>query len=79
MSETSEWREEWAVGHSQGVHPGPFTRESAEAWIADDKFRDERRRLHARGRQRLLRRFVTDWQEVTPATPPTPTAEVRGE
>lgn len=64
MSGAPKFREEWTVAHSQGIHPGPFTRKSAEEWIANDKKSDERRQLHARGRQRLLRRIVTEWEEV---------------
>jgi len=57
-------REEWAVAHTQGIHPGPFTERSARAWIAQDIENDRRRRLEARGKQRLLRRYVTEWEEI---------------
>ena len=57
-------REEWTVRHSQGTHPGPFTEASAREWIARDIEADRHRQLRARGRQRLLRRLVTDWEEV---------------
>jgi hypothetical protein len=59
-----KWREEWTVRHSQGTHPGPFTEQSAREWIEADMQADQRRQLHARGRQRLLRRYVTEWEEV---------------
>lgn len=58
------WGEEWAVRHAQGIHPGPFTEQQARDWIAANVAGDERRRVEVRGRQRLLRRLVTDWQEV---------------
>jgi hypothetical protein len=57
-------REEWTVRHSQGTHPGPFTEASARAWIANDIKSDDRRRSEYRGKQKLLRRYVTDWEEV---------------
>ena len=56
--------EEWTVRHSQGIHPGPFTEQQARDWIAADVKRDERRQHQAQGKQRLLRRYVTDWEEV---------------
>jgi hypothetical protein len=59
-----ELREEWTVGHAQGIHPGPFTEQQARQWIADDRRRDEKRQLASRGRQRLLRRYVTEWEQV---------------
>ena len=58
------WREEWTVQHSQGMHPGPFTEEAARQWIAEDIKRDAARQLRAQGKQRLLRRYVTEWEEV---------------
>jgi hypothetical protein len=58
------WREEWTVAHSQGVHPGPFTEAAARRWIANDIKADGRRQFQARGKQRLLRRYVTDWEEI---------------
>jgi hypothetical protein len=61
-------REEWTVEHSQGIHPGPFTEQSAREWIARDIEADERRQFTLRGRQRLLRRYVTDWREVPMST-----------
>lgn len=57
-------REEWTVGHAQGVHPGPFTKAAARQWIADDLKRDATRQSGAQGRQRLLRRYVTEWEEI---------------
>ena len=57
-------REEWTVRHSQGVHSGPFTEKAAREWIARDIEQDNRRRFEARGKQRLLRRYVTDWEEI---------------
>ena len=63
--EAMEWRTEWTVRARAGrVHPGPFTEKQARAWMAHDAQRDERRRPEARGRQRLLRRQVTEWEEV---------------
>ncbi len=57
-------REEWTVKHSQGIHPGPFTEQGARAWIAESIKHDDRRQRVARGQQRLLRRYVTEWEEV---------------
>lgn len=58
-------REEWTVRHSQGTHPGPFTEKSARAWISDDIKRDASRQSRAQGRQKLLRRMVSDWEEIS--------------
>jgi hypothetical protein len=60
----TSWREEWTVRHSQGIHPGPFTEQQARRWIAEDIKRDARRQPSETGKQRLLRRYVTDWEEV---------------
>ena len=64
MSDDKQWREEWSVRHSQGIHPGPFTEQQARDWVARDQETDKRRRPEAQGKQRLLRRYVTDWEEV---------------
>lgn len=61
---TMRYREEWTVGHSQGIHPGPFDEQSARAWAADSIKRDETRQRAYRGKTRLLRRYVTEWEEV---------------
>ncbi|MCW2901849.1 MAG: hypothetical protein JWO67_4114 [Streptosporangiaceae bacterium] len=50
--------------HSQGIHPGPFTEQAARQWIAADIKADGRRQFAARGKQKLLRRQVTEWEEV---------------
>jgi hypothetical protein len=63
MSER-EWSEEWTVRHAQGIHPGPFTEKRAREWAADSIARDAHRRPEARGKTRLLRRYVTAWEEV---------------
>lgn len=61
-------REEWAVRHAQGVYAGdygrPLTEQQAREWAKENAARDERRRLDARGKTRLLRRLVTEWEEV---------------
>lgn len=62
MSQTQH--EEWGVRHAQGTHPGPFTEEQARRWIAEDIKRDVFRQSQVQGMQRLLRRYVTDWEEV---------------
>jgi NAD(P)-dependent dehydrogenase (short-subunit alcohol dehydrogenase family) len=49
--------EEWTVRHAQGIHPGPFTEDSARRWIAQDIKNDQ---------TRLLRRLVSRWVEVEP-------------
>ena len=60
---------EWAVAHSQGIFRGHFNRamteKEAREWMADSIARDKNRRREARGKQRLLRRTVTPWEEVT--------------
>ena len=58
-------REEWTVGHSQGIHPGTFTEKQAREWIAQDKATDHRRQLPYQNKQRLLRRYVTEWEEIS--------------
>ena len=64
-----KFREEWTVRHSQGTHPGPFTEQQARAWAADNIARDDRRQRAYRGKTRLLRRYVTEWEEVPLETP----------
>lgn len=39
-------------------------RNRARAWAADDIARDAQCRREARGKTRLVRRYVTEWQEV---------------
>jgi hypothetical protein len=62
-------REEWTVEHSQGIHPGTFTERQAREWIARNKESDHRRQEPYRNKQRLLRRYVTEWEEVPLETP----------
>lgn len=57
-------REEWAVRHAQGVHPGPFTEAQAREFAANNVKQDERRRPEARDKTKLLRRYVTELEEV---------------
>lgn len=57
-------REEWTVRHAQGIHPGPFTEQSAREWIAVSKKQDHRRQRPYQNKQRLLRRYVTEWEEI---------------
>ena len=68
------FREEWAVRHAQGIYAGShraLTEKQAREWAKENRERDQRRRLEAQGRTRLLRRLVTDWEEVPEGdTPP---------
>ena len=61
-------RVEWTVRHAQGTHPGPFTEARAREWIANDIKSDENRQHAYRGKQRLLRRYVSEWEEVPVTT-----------
>lgn len=63
-SDVTNLRVEWTVQHAQGTHPGPFTEQRAREWIASDIKADERRQHAYRGKQRLLRRYVSEWEEV---------------
>lgn len=68
-------REEWTVRHAQGTHPGPFTEQAAREWIANDIARDSHRQSRYQGKQRLLRRYVTEWEEMPLDTPSDATTE----
>jgi hypothetical protein len=57
---------EWGVRHSQGFiheeHGRPFTEAQARDRFNEFEAGDNRRRIETRGKNRLMRRQVTEWR-----------------